>query len=101
MLGADRLAEQDQQRLEFETTVARDLGGPDVGERWYRALRRRTSPDAAEANAFRFDWYLATARWSRDTHDARNFSPVLSTLHNQGHGTGSVGSISRFLVHPI
>ena len=67
-------------------------------ERFYRHL---FSSVEFWANCSRFDWYLATARWSRDTHDSRNLSPVLSPLHNQGHGTGSVGSISRFLVHTI
>jgi len=33
--------------------------------------------------------------------DSRNFSPILSPLHNQGHGTGAVDWISRFLVHAI
>ena len=33
--------------------------------------------------------------------DSRNFSAIFESLHNQGHGTGTVDSISRFLVHAI
>jgi hypothetical protein len=49
----------------------------------------------------RSDRYLATPGGHGIHMDSRNFSPILSPLHNQGHGTGAVDSISRFLVHAI
>jgi tetratricopeptide (TPR) repeat protein len=75
LLGSVQLTEQDQQRLEFETTIARDTAGADVGERWYRALRRRNSSDSAAANAFRFDWFLADGRFDDARRELRGLRP--------------------------
>jgi Tfp pilus assembly protein PilF len=61
-LHGGRTTEKEQRLVEFETTTARDLGGAEMGERWFRAMRAMKSPDATDAAAFRIDWYLAGDR---------------------------------------
>jgi Tfp pilus assembly protein PilF len=75
LLGIYHLTEQDQQRLEFETTIARDTGGADAGERWFRALCRRKSPDSLAANAFRFEWFLSGERFDAARRELRGLQP--------------------------
>lgn len=62
-LRDERPGEQEQQLLQFEATTARDLGGAELGERWFRAVRRMKSADASEAASFEVDWYLAGDRF--------------------------------------
>jgi hypothetical protein len=54
------------------------------------------------ADCCRFDWYFSPPPGGQGIHlDFRNFSPMLCPVHNEGHGTGSINSISRFLVYTL
>jgi tetratricopeptide (TPR) repeat protein len=61
-LHGERTTEKEQRLVEFEATTARDLGGAEMGERWFRAIHGMRSADAADADAFRIDWYLSGDR---------------------------------------
>ena len=62
-LRGRQLTEQEQQLVQFEATTARDLGGAELGERWFRALRKTKSADVPDAESFRIEWYLADDRF--------------------------------------